>query len=447
MEGNVTMEIGVFIGILLFLIGIAIGSPLYLVFLGSSFTMLILSQSSLSFIAGTFYHSLNNYILMAIGFFILAGSLLSAAGLSDKLVDFSYLIIGRIKGGLIATAILAATFLGALTGSAVPVVAALAPLLVNRLEKMGYEKKYTTAVLISSSFLGYLIPPSLPVLLYCLIAQQSVAAVLLSTVIPGLMLSTGYIILNYFICDKYMRPTNTAEVKVHNFTNREKIKIVWDALPALGCPIIVLGGIYGGICTPNEAGALAVVYTLLIGLFVYRKLNIKNILSSTNDAIISLGMICVLIAIGTVFARVLIREDVAQAVAVLIIGLFQSKALILIMMNLFLLMLGMFIDGFPIMVIAVPLLLPLITNIDVNLVHLGAIFVVNIGIGVVTPPYAVSIFVGSRISNVPYEDLVKPILIYLFVVALPVLILTTFIPAFSCWLPTQILGLKVVGPW
>jgi len=447
MEGNVTMGIGVFIGILFFFIGIAIGIPLYLVFLASSFTMLILLQSPLSFIAGTFYHSLDNYILMAIGFFIFVGSLLSSAGLSDKIVDFSYLIIGKIKGGLIATGIAAATFLGALTGSAVPVVAALVPLLVNRLEKMGYEKKYTTAVLVSSSFLGYLIPPSVPVLLYCLIAQQSVAAVLLSTVIPGLMLSTGYIILNYFICDKYMHPTNNAEVKVHNFTNREKIKIVWDALPALGCPVIVLGGIYGGICTPNEAGALAVVYTLLIGLFVYRKLNIKNILSTTHNTLTTLGMICVLIALGTVFARVLIREEVAQAVAVSIIGLFQSKALILIMMNLFLLLLGMFIDGFPILVIAVPLLLPLVANIDVNLVHLGAIIIVNIGIGVISPPYAVSIFVGSRISNVPYEDLVKPILIYLFIVALPVLILTTFIPALSCWLPTQILGLKVVGLW
>lgn len=441
------MEIGVFIGLLFFFIGIAIGIPLYLVFLASSLTMLILLQSSLSFIAGTFYYSLDNYILMAIGFFIFAGSLLSSAGLSDKLVDFSYLIIGKIKGGLIAAAILAATFLGALTGSAVPVIAALIPLLVDRLEKMGYERKYTTAVLISSSFLGYLIPPSVPVLLYCLIAQQSVAAVLLSTVIPGLMLSTGYIILNYFICDRYMHPTNTTEIKIHNFTNREKINIVWDALPALGCPVIVLGGIYGGICTPNEAGALAVVYTLVIGLFVYRKLNIKNILSNTHDALTTLGMICVLIAIGTVFARVLIREEVAQAAASTLIGLFQSKALILIMMNLFLLMLGMFIDGFPILVIAVPLLLPLITNIDVNLVHLGAIIVLNIGIGVASPPYAVSIFVGSRISNVPYEDLIKPVLLFLFVVALPVLILTTFIPALSCWLPTQILGLKVVGSW
>lgn len=441
------MEIGVFIGLLFFFIGIAIGIPLYLVFLASSLIMLILLQSSLSFIAGTFYYSLDNYILMAIGFFIFAGSLLSSAGLSDKLVDFSYLIIGKIKGGLIAAAILAATFLGALTGSAVPVIAALIPLLVDRLEKMGYERKYTTAVLISSSFLGYLIPPSVPVLLYCLIAQQSVAAVLLSTVIPGLMLSTGYIILNYFICDRYMHPTNTTETKIHNFTNREKIKIIQDALPALGCPVIVLGGIYGGICTPNEAGALAVVYTLVIGLFVYRKLNIKNILSNTHDALTTLGMICVLIAIGTVFARVLIREEVAQAAANTLIGLFQSKALILIMMNLFLLILGMFIDGFPILVIAVPLLLPLITNIDVNLVHLGAIIVLNIGIGVASPPYAVSIFVGSRISNVPYEDLIKPILLFLFVVALPVLILTTFIPALSCWLPTQILGLEVVGSW
>jgi tripartite ATP-independent transporter DctM subunit len=439
------METGIFIGILVFLLGIAMGLPLSWVFLASSVTMLTLLNNSLSFIAGTFYHALDNYILMAIGFFILAGSLLSAAGLSDKLVLLANIIIGRIKGGMIAAGILAALFLGALTGSSVPVVAALVPLLVGRLEKYGYERRYTAAVLCSSSFLGYLIPPSLPVLLYCLIAHQSVAAVLLSTVIPGFILAGGYIVLNYFICDRYM--THSTKEKIHDFTKEEKIKVVWNALPALGCPVIVLGGIYGGICTPNEAGALAVIYTSVIGLWVYRKLHKKDIWLATYSALTTLGMICVLIAFGTVFARVLIREEVAQAVALSIIGLFQSKVLILLMMNLFLLILGMFIDGFPILIIAVPLLLPLIANLDVNLVHLGAIIVVNIGIGVVTPPYAVSIFVASRLAEISYDELVKPMMWYLFLVALPVLFLTTFIPALSCWLPTLILGSKVVGTW
>jgi len=438
------MEIGIFIGLIVFFLGIIIGLPLCWVFLASSITILTLLDSSLSFMAGTYYHALDSYILMAIAFFILAGSLMSSAGLAEKLVLFSHVIVGKIKGGMIAVGIVATLFLSALTGSSVPCISALIPLLVGPLEKYGYERRYTTAVLCSSSFLGYLIPPSVPVLIYCLIAHQSVAAVFLSTVIPGLLLAGGYMILNYFICDRYM---HTPKEKIHDLTKEEKVKAVWGALPALGCPVIVLVGIYGGICTPNEAGALAVVYTLFIGLWVYRKLDRKNIWLSTHSALISLGMVFVLIAFGTVFARVLTREGVAQLMATSIIGLFKSKILILLMINVLLLILGMFIDGIPILIVVVPLILPLITDINMNLVHLGAIIVVNIGIGVITPPYAISIFVGSRLSGVSYDKLVKPMLLFLFIVALPVLFLTTYIPALSCWLPTLILGSKVVGAW
>jgi len=438
------MEIGIFIGLIVFFLGIIIGLPLCWVFLASSITILTLLDSSLSFMAGTYYHALDSYILMAIAFFILAGSLMSSAGLAEKLVLFSHVIVGKIKGGMIAVGIVATLFLSALTGSSVPCISALIPLLVGPLEKYGYERRYTTAVLCSSSFLGYLIPPSVPVLIYCLIAHQSVAAVFLSTVIPGLLLAGGYMILNYFICDRYM---HTPKEKIHDLTKEEKVKAVWGALPALGCPVIVLVGIYGGICTPNEAGALAVVYTLFIGLWVYRKLDRKNIWLSTHSALISLGMVFVLIAFGTVFARVLTREGVAQLMATSIIGLFKSKILILLMINVLLLILGMFIDGIPILIVVVPLILPLITDINMNLVHLGAIIVVNIGIGVITPPYAISIFVGSRLSGVSYDKLVKPMLLFLFIIALPVLFLTTYIPALSCWLPTLILGSKVVGAW
>lgn len=438
------METGVIFGIVVFFSGIFLGLPLCWVFMASSITALSLLGSSLSFMAGTYYHALDSYILMAIAFFILAGSLMSSAGLAEKLVHFSHVIVGNIKGGMIAVGIVATVFLSALTGSSVPCISALIPLMVGPLEKYGYERRYSTAVLCSSSFLGYLIPPSVPSLLYCLIAGQSVAALFLATIIPGLLIAGGYMIVNYFICTRYMHP---GEIKVHDLTREEKIKAIWGALPALGCPVIVLVGIYGGICTPNEAGALAVIYTVLIGIFIYKKLNKKNTWLSTKNTVISLGMINVLIALGTVFARVLVREEVAQQMATYLMGLFQSKALVLLMLNVILLILGMFIDGIPILVIVVPLILPLITNIDVNLVHLGAIIVVNIGIGVVTPPYALSIFVGSKLSGVPYDKLVGPMIYFLFLVSLPVLVLTTYVPAISCWLPTLVLGSKVVGAW
>ena len=438
------MEIGIFIGLLVFFLGIMIGLPLCWVFLASSITMLTLLGSSLSFMANSYYHALNSYILMAISFFILAGSLMSLAGLAEKLILFSHVIVGKIKGGMIAVGIIATLFFGALTGSAAPSISALVPLLAGPLEKYGYERRYTTAALCSSSFLGYLIPPSVPGLIYSLIAHQSVAAIFLATLIPGFLLAGGYMVLNYFICDKYM---HIPKEKIHDLTKKEKVKAIWGALPALGCPLLVLGGIYGGICTPNEAGALAVIYTLFIGLWVYKKLDIKRIWSSSRSALISLGMIFVLIAVGTVLARVLTRAGVAQLMATSMIGLFKSKIMILLTINILLLILGMFIDGIPILIIVVPLIIPLITDINMNLVHLGAMIIVNVGIGVITPPYALSIFVGSRLSGVPYDKLVKPMLVFLFVVALPVLLLITYVPALSCWLPTLILGSKVVGPW
>ena len=442
------MEFGIGVTVVSFLVGILIGVPLGWLFLASTALGLFFLGDSLTFMAGTFYHSINNYVLMAIAFFVYAGSLISDAGLADRIVRFSYAIVGKMRGGLIVVGIVATLFMSALTGSSLPCISALIPLLVPRLEKFGYQRRYTTAVLCSSSFLGYLIPPSVPALIYGLVAQQSIAALFLSTVFPGLMLALGYAVLNYFICPRYMDPPQIEEPD-RNF--RESMKelgsATWSALPALGAPVVILVGIYGGICTPNEAGAIAVIYTLLVGFFVYRELNYKTFWSATKSSLITLGMIGLLIAGGTVFTRLLIREGTAQALASGILGMFQSKNLILLSMNIFLLLLGMFIDGIPILIMAVPMILPLALQLDMNLIHLGAMIIVNVGLGTMTPPFAISIFVGSRLSGVSYGELTKPMMLFLFIVGIPVLLLTTYLPALSCWLPTLFLGSRVVGPW
>jgi tripartite ATP-independent transporter DctM subunit len=323
--------------------------------------------------------------------------------------------------------------MSALTGSSVPCISALIPLLVPRLEKYGYQKRYTTAVLCSSSFLGYLIPPSVPALIYCLVAQQSVAALFLATVFPGLLLAVGYCILNYFIVDKYTFPSAEKPVLPDNFKDsmKELGAATWSALPALGCPLIILVGIYGGICTPNEAGAIAVIYCMIVGFFIYRDLKIGNFTKAMVNTCVTLGMIALLLGGGTVLTRFLTREGVAQALAAAMLGVFQSKFMILISINLFLLLLG----------------LPLANQLGINLVHLGSMMIVNIGLGVMTPPFAMSIFVGSRLSGVSAGELIPPMMMYLFCVGIPVLLLTTYIPFLSCWLPTLALGAQIVGPW
>ncbi|MCL2001006.1 MAG: TRAP transporter large permease, partial [Planctomycetes bacterium] len=370
------------------------------------------------------------------------------AGLADRIIRFSHALVGRIKGGMILVVLVATLILSALTGSSVPCVAALVPLLVPRLEKYGYHKVYSTAIICASSFSGYLIPPSVPALLYCMVAQQSIAAVFLATVFPGLLLLIGYGVLNHFICHKFMfKAENAAPVEKKESWGAEMLKSTWNALPALGAPLVILIGIYGGFFTPNEAGAVGAVYCIAIGLFFYRDLDGKNFWKSVRSTSMTMGLICLLLGGGTVFTRLLIQEGVAQSFAETMLGLFQSKYMIMLALNALLLFLGMFIDAIPILILAVPLVLPLVTRLEVNLVHLGAIVIFNVGLGVITPPYAMSLFVGSRLSGVHYTKLIKPMLHFLFLVGIPVLMLTTYIPALSCWLPTLLLGEMVVGKW
>lgn len=444
------MTSGVLFAVGAFLAGLVLAVPLGWLFLASTGLGLGVSGMPDTFIIGTFYHSLNSYTLMAIGFFVFAGSLISEGGLADRIVGFSHLLVGKVKGGMALVGIIATLFMSALTGSSVPCISALVPLLVPRLEKYGYRKEYTTSVLCSASFLGYLIPPSVPALIYCLVAQQSVAAVFLSTVVPGLLLALGYAILNYGICHRYIDPAKAEHVEPDMTLPQRLARLrgaTMGALPALGCPIVILVGIYGGICTPNEAGAVAVVYCVLVGLFVYRKLTLPGLNRAIAGSLVSIGVIALLIASGTVLGRYLVRAGVAQHLAELMLGTFDSRFMILLSMNAFLLLMGMFVEAIPILILSVPLVLPLMTGLGVNLVHLGAICIVNVGLGVITPPFAMSIFVGTRLSGSTYQEVLPIMLRFLFWVGIPVLLLTTYVPALSCWLPSLVLGPQAVGAW
>ena len=228
------MTLGAIITIISFIIGIVAGIPLGWLFIGSTCLGLLVIDLPANFVMGTLYHSLDNYVLMAIGFFVFAGSLISAGGLADRIVAFSYMLVGKVRGGMILVGIIATLFMSALTGSSVPCISALIPLLVPRLEKFGYKKEYTTAVLCSTSFMGYLIPPSVPAMIYCLVARQSVAAVFLSTVIPGLLLGLGYAILNFWICPKYIDKSiaTLQEEERLSFTKyiRKFTAVTWGAI-------------------------------------------------------------------------------------------------------------------------------------------------------------------------------------------------------------------------
>ena len=442
-------DIGTSTTLIGFLIGIILGLPIGWVFIGATALGVFVGGGSSTFIANSFFHSLDSSTVMAIAFFVFSGALIGEAGLADRIVNFSHARVGRLRGGLTAVGIVATLFMGALTGSSVPCIAALIPLLVPKLEKFGYDRVYTTALLCSSSYLGYLIPPSVPAMIYCLLAGQSVAALFLSTVFPGLLLALGYGILNYLSVGKYTSESAEKPILPTSFgaSVKEICRTGWVAIPALGCPALILVGIYGGIFTPNEAGGIAAVYCLLVGWFAYRELTWARLKKSLSSTVGTFGMTTLLLAGGTVLTRYLTRQGVAQEVAAFMMSLFSSKVMIMLMLNVFLLFLGMFLDGIPILILVVPLVLPLMQTLGVNLVHLGSIMVVNVGIGVMTPPFAMSIFVGSRLSQISAADLTRAMMPFLFFVSIPVLLLTTYIPFLSCWLPQFFLGASVVGAW
>lgn len=443
------IDFGTMTTLVSFLVGLLIGLPIGWVFIGATILGLTVTGTSAGFVANAFFHSLDSATIMAIAFFVFTGALINEAGLADRIVNFSYALVGRLKGGLTAVGIVASVFMGALTGSSVPCIAALIPLLVPKLEKFGYDRVYTTAILCSSSYLGYLIPPSVPAMIYCLLAGQSVAALFLATVFPGLLLAIGYAVLNYFVVDKYTVNSDETPELPATFSGalKEIARTGWLAIPALGCPLLILVGIYGGIFTPNEAGGVAAIYCLLVGWLAYRELTLERLKTALSSTIGTFGMTTLLLAGGTILTRYLTRQGVAQEVAMTMMSLFEGKAMILLMINAFLLFLGMFLDGIPILVLVVPLVLPLMQELGVNLVHLGAIMTVNVGIGVMTPPFAMSIFVGSRLANVPAAKLTRAMMPFLLYVSIPVLLLTTYIPFLSCWLPQVLLGASVVGTW
>jgi C4-dicarboxylate transporter DctM subunit len=354
--------------------------------------------------------------------------------------------VGWVRGGLAAVAIVASLFFGALTGSGLTSVAALGPILTTRMEKYGYDKRYSIAVIAASGFMGHLIPPSIPLMVYGLLTEQSIAALFASTIVPGVLLAMFYIAINFVFVNRWMGERDPSVVDTRSGTWLQRTASdTRIAIPALLFPIIVVGGIYLGVFTPTEAAAVACAYATLIGVFIYKGLRRQNTWKAILDSAATTAMVVILVGSGMFFSRMLLRVGVAEAMAAFVLHISTNTVVILLAVNILLLILGMFMDTLVLLIIVVPLLLPLFDAIGMNLIHAGAMVVLNCGIGMVTPPYAASLFVGARIADVPVHQIAKPALMFVGLGALPVLFLTTYIPQISLWLPVLICGSKIVG--
>lgn len=376
------------------------------------------------------FSGISNFTLIAIPFFILAGNIMNQGGIAKKLVSFAQSLTGRIPGSLMQTNILANMMFGAISGSATAACAAMGGILLPMEEEQGYDKKLGATANIASAPTGLLIPPSNSLIVYSLVSGgTSVAALFMAGYLPGILWGIGCMALTLYLCKaKGMKGTNNFKLKVVLVT-------FIDALPSLALIIIVIGGIIKGIFTPTEGSVVAVVYTLILSMLFYRTITIKGLIEIFAESAKMAGIIVFLIGVSTIMSWVMAFTGVPQAISSLILGLTNNKFLILLLMNLLLLFIGTFMDVTPAILIFTPIFLPIVQSFGMSAVQFGIIIVFNLCIGNITPPVGNTLFVGVKVGNLKIEDVMGQLIKY-YVVIIIVLMLVTYIPAISMYLPT-----------
>lgn len=385
---------------------------------------------------------LANPTMLTIPLFLFAGNLMGKSGIAENLLNFVDIFVGRIKGGLGVVSIITCAIIGAITGAAMTGVATIGPIMMPAMKKQGYPRGYTTAVVSTASVLGQLIPPSIIMIVYGWITETSILVCFVSTLLPGLMITLTLSIVNLIVAKRFnlIIPAAAAMIAGNKNKTRAYAQDTWKALPALMMPVIILGGIYGGVLTTTEAAAVSVLYSLPVGFFVYKGLNKQSYMETAFDSATTVGTIMVMIMMSLIVGQSFTMLELPQAVAKAMLSISTNKIVILLMVNLLLLLLGMLVSDVSGVILVVPLLLPLMQEIGVSTVHFGAIVGVNLAMGGITPPYAAVLYLGMKIGNSGFTETVKYILLLLVVAYVPVLLLTTFVPEVSMFFP-KLLGL------
>lgn len=380
------------------------------------------------------FHKMKSLTLLAVPFFIMLGGFMSVGGISDRFVAIADAVVGRIKGGLGAVTIVACAMIGAIAGTCSAAVAAVGGVVIPQMEKQGYSRGYATGLLAVSSVLGQLIPPSVPMILYGFVTMTPITAAFLAGVGPGILTVIIYIIVNYFMV------RNNASIRVlPPISFKKQVKGIgiagYRGFFALLMPVIVLGGIYGGVFTPTEAAAVTIVYAIIVGLFIYRTLKLSDIGRTFAAQAVITGVVVLMVIFVLVLSRVMTMLNIPQSMIAIISGLSENYYVTLLLVNLFLILLGMIVDDFTGTLLAAPLLFPLMMRIGVHPVHFAAILGTNLGLGNVTPPTAPILYLAARVGNVRVDQMIKPALVFMVFGALPVVLITTYWPDLSLFLP------------
>lgn len=380
-------------------------------------------------IAQLMVKGVNVFSLMAVPFFIIAGEIMGAGGISDRLIALSNSLIGWMRGGLAMVNVVASMFFGGISGSSTADTASLGTILIPMMKDQGYDEEFATNITMTSSVQGLLIPPSHNMVMYAMVAGSvSVGRLFLAGYLPGIVLGLALCIYSYYMAVKHNYP------KGDPFSIMNVLKTMWSSIWGLLTVLIVVVGVVGGVFTATESAAIAVVWSLIVSIFIYRQITIKDVWHLMERSLSTLAIVLILISTSQIFGWLLTYLKMPEMIASGILGISDNPIVIMMILNVLMLVLGTIMDMSAIILVATPILLPIAVSIGIDPVHFGAIMILNLGIGLITPPVGGTLFVGSAVSGVKIERLVKGLLPMLAVMVI-VLIVITYCPAIVMWLP------------
>lgn len=425
------MDLTLIIFVVTFVVLMAVGMPVAYAVGLTAVVVTAFADFSLDGLIITIFHSTDNVNLLTIPFFVFAGAIMAEGGMARRLVDFAGLFVGWIRGGLSLVNILASTLFGAISGSSVADTASIGSVLIPEMERKGYPRSFGAVLTASASVQAILVPPSHNSVLFAIVANTAavtIPAMFLAGIIPTLVLCVTLIVMCLIAARKNNYPKE-ARVEL-----KRKIKIASDAIWGLVTIVIISGGILSGFFTPTESGAIACIWAMFVTFFVYREYKLKDFPKLIHRTIKTVTMVMVLIAFAAAFGSVMTLVGLPQEISAALLSLSDNKYVILLIINIMLLLLGCLMDMAPLILILTPILLPVVVELGIDPVHFGIIMMMNLGIGLITPPVGSVLFVASAVSGQKIETVVKAMIPFYCVLFL-VLIAITYIPILSLWLP------------
>ncbi|MDR1796444.1 MAG: TRAP transporter large permease [Clostridiales Family XIII bacterium] len=426
----------ILIAIAVLVVMLLVGVPIPYAFFTSTLLLVALSGSAgeASSLMRYGYTKASSIILCAIPMFILAGSLMERGGIGESLVNLVSMFVGRIKGGLGTVMVVSCGLFGAISGSGMATLSCIGSIMLPRMYAAGYPRGVSSALISSASLLGLLIPPSLNMILFAFVGGQSVLACFLATVVPGIILICLLSLTNMFLLRKYKDIKLEEKMTLPVYAVELK-KRTARAVPALVAPIIILGGIYGGIMTPTEAAAVSVLYSIPVGLFIYKGLRGKAFKESLVYSGTTAGAIMIMLFSVMVLSSLYVRANVPNMLLGWMTSITDNPTILLIFVNIFLIIIGMIMDDTSAILLTTPIMMPIILALGVDPVQFAAIMGVNLGLGCVTPPCAPFLYLGSRVGRAPVTEMLGPTGWFIALAWVPTLIVTTYIPDLALWLP------------